>query len=125
MISPNSDLLPACAAPEELDRPVSRENRAANPSNRNAAADELTQIVRAAEAGDAAAQTELVRLYTRRVTGFVRGIICQPDAIEDVTQMVFIKMFRRLSCLRDPAVFESWLFTLARNTSLDFLRRRR
>ncbi|MBI5690066.1 MAG: sigma-70 family RNA polymerase sigma factor [Verrucomicrobia bacterium] len=43
---------------------------------------------------------------------------------EDVTQLVFIKMFRRLSRLRDPAVFESWLFTLARNTGLDFLRRR-
>ena len=38
--------------------------------------------------------------------------------------MVFIKMFRRLSRLRDPAVFEAWLFTLARNTSLDFIRRR-
>jgi RNA polymerase sigma-70 factor, ECF subfamily len=58
------------------------------------------------------------------VAGFVRAIIRQPDAVEDVTQMVFIKMFRRLSRLRDPAVFESWLFTLARNTGLDFLRRR-
>jgi RNA polymerase sigma-70 factor (ECF subfamily) len=65
-----------------------------------------------------------MRRYLRRVSGFVRAIIRQPDAVEDVTQMVFIKMFRRLSRLRDPAVFESWLFTLARNTSLDFIRRR-
>jgi RNA polymerase sigma-70 factor (ECF subfamily) len=33
-------------------------------------------------------------------------------------------MFRRLGRLRDPGVFESWLFTLARNTALDFIRRR-
>jgi RNA polymerase sigma-70 factor (ECF subfamily) len=39
--------------------------------------------------------------------------------------MVFIKMVRRLELLRDPAVFESWLFKLARNTAVDFLRRRR
>lgn len=85
---------------------------------------ELVDLVRHAEAGDSAAQSELVRRYTRRIAGFVRGIVRQSDSIEDVTQTVFIKMFRRLSRLRDPAVFESWLFTLARNTSLDFLRRR-
>ena len=84
----------------------------------------LIDLVRRAEAGDPTAQSELVRRYTRRVSGFVRSIIRQPDAVEDVTQMVFIKMFRRLSRLRDPAVFESWLFTLARNSSLDFIRRR-
>jgi RNA polymerase sigma-70 factor (ECF subfamily) len=85
---------------------------------------ELIVLVRRAESGEADAQAELVSRYTRRIAGFVRAIIRQPDAIEDVTQMVFIKMFRRLSRLREPAVFESWLFTLARNTSLDFIRRR-
>ena len=85
---------------------------------------ELVALVRRAESGDPAAQSELVRRYTRRIAGFVRGIIRQPDAVEDVTQLVFIKMFRRLSRLREPEVFESWLFTLARNTGLDFIRRR-
>jgi RNA polymerase sigma-70 factor (ECF subfamily) len=85
---------------------------------------ELLALVRRARAGKPDAQAELVQRYSRRLGGFVRGIIRQPDAVEDVTQMVFIKMFRRLSHLRDPAVFESWLFTLARNTALDFIRRR-
>jgi len=85
----------------------------------------IINLVRRADSGDPAAQSELVKRYTRRVTGFVRNIIRQPDAEEDVTQLIFIKMFRRLNRLRDPVVFESWLFTLARNTSLDFIRRRR
>lgn len=84
----------------------------------------LMSLVDRANQGDSIAQAELVKRYTRRIAGFVRGIIRQADAVEDVTQMVFIKMFRRLSRLRDPALFESWLFTLARNTSLDFIRRR-
>ncbi len=84
----------------------------------------LIALVRRAEAGEPDAQSELVRRYTRRVAGFVRTIVRQPEAVEDVTQIVFIKMFRRLNRLRDPAVFESWLFTLARNAGLDFLRRR-
>jgi RNA polymerase sigma factor (sigma-70 family) len=87
--------------------------------------DELSAIVARAQAGDLGAQTELVRRYTRRISGFVRRMIPQRSAVEDVVQTVFIKMVRRLGLLREPRVFESWLFALARNTALDFIRRRR
>ena len=116
MISPNSDLFHGTATHGPGDAPASGKDSADKAI--------LLDLVCRAEAGDPAAQSELVRRYTRRVAGFVRSIIRQPDAVEDVTQIVFIKMFRRLSRLRDPAVFESWLFTLARNTGLDFIRRR-
>ena len=113
MILPNADLLsPGASSPAASSAAAAAEKSA------------LLSLVSRAEAGDPTAQAELVRRYTRRVAGFVRSIIRQPDAVEDVTQTVFIKMFRRLGRLRDPAVFESWLFTLARNTGLDFIRRR-
>jgi len=86
---------------------------------------ELTAVVVRAQAGEMAAQSELVRRYTVRLSAFVRPIIFQPSWVEDVVQMVFIKMVRRLTLLRDPVVFESWLFKMARNTAVDFLRRRR
>ena len=85
---------------------------------------ELIGLVHRAIASEPTAQRELVDRYARRVAGFVRPLIRQPDAVEDVVQMVFIKMFRRLDGLRDAALFEAWLFTLARNTALDFIRRR-
>ena len=69
-----------------------------------------------------AAQSDLVRCYTARLSGFVRPIILQPSAVEDVVQTVFIKMICRLELLREVATFESWLFALARNTALDFIR---
>ncbi len=84
---------------------------------------ELVQLVMQAKAGDSGAQKRLLQQYQRRVAGFVRGIIRQTAAVEDVTQVVFIKMFRRLDELREAVTFETWLFTLARNSSLDFLRR--
>ncbi len=86
---------------------------------------ELAAAVTRAQSGDLAAQSDLVRRYQRRIAGHVRSIIRQPDAIEDVTQMVFIKMVRRLGRLRDASLFECWLFTLSRNTCVDFIRRRR
>ena len=120
MIHPNADLL---ATGSSFEPTEDHERNAGSNSDHNEKS-ELIALVRRADAGDASAQAELVHRYTRRVSGFVRSIIRQPEAVEDVTQIVFIKMFRRLGRLRDPAVFESWLFTLARNTSLDFIRRR-
>lgn len=85
---------------------------------------ELTALVIRAQAGEMPAQNELVRLYSHRIAGFVRTIVRNPNAIDDVTQNVFIKMFRRLGWLREPISFESWLFAMARSTALDYLRAR-
>lgn len=86
---------------------------------------ELVALVARAAADDAPAQAELVRRYTRRIAGLIRSVVRETESVEDVTQIVFIKMFRRLARLRDPQVFEPWLFTLARNTAIDQVRRRR
>ena len=95
------------------------------PSSRaqpEAARAELTAIVGRAQAGDLDAHGELFRLYSHRIYGFVRTIIRDPNALEDVTQSVFVKMTRRLRWLREPVSFESWLFAMARSTALDHLR---
>lgn len=86
---------------------------------------ELLALVGRAKAGELGAQSELVRRYEKRIGAFVRPFITQPSGVEDVVQMVLIKMVRRIALLRDPRTFESWLFTLARNTSLDVIRRNR
>lgn len=124
MIQPNTDRLGPAAAPTR-DGPNApgrsfRANGALDPTERT----ELARLVRQAQAGDSVAQVELVRRYTRRIAGQVRLIVRQLEDVEDVTQIVFAKMFRRLARLRDPGCFEPWLFRLSRNTALDFLRRR-
>lgn len=87
--------------------------------------EELVAVVRRAQAGDAEAQSTLVRAYWRRVGGLVRTVVRQSSAVEDLVQMSFIKMVRSLPWLRDPQVFESWLFRLARSIALDHIRRQR
>jgi len=126
MILPNPDHFSTAASSPRIAAGQSAQERpttnAGLTSTERAA---LADLVIRARTGEAAAQSELVRKYTRRISGHVRIIIHQPDAVEDVVQTVFIKMFRRLNRLRDPGSFESWLFRLSRNTALDFIRRRR
>jgi len=85
----------------------------------------LGDRVRRAQRGDEAAMRELIVAYQRRVAGFVYAITGRSDSIEDLAQMVFVKMARAINRLKAPEQFESWLFRLARNTCIDHLRRQK
>jgi RNA polymerase sigma-70 factor (ECF subfamily) len=55
----------------------------------------------------------------------VTSVIGYDDDWEDICQQIFVKMVLSLRRLRQIETFESWLFRIARNSSLDYLRRRR
>jgi RNA polymerase sigma-70 factor (ECF subfamily) len=85
----------------------------------------LAELVRQAQAGDESAQRTLIVSYQRRLAGFIYAITGRSDAVEDLAQLVFIKMIRALGRLHEVAQFEAWLFRLARNTCIDHLRRQK
>lgn len=63
--------------------------------------------------------------YQRRLAGFIYAITGRSDAVEDLAQIVFIKMIRALARLKEASQFEAWMFRLARNTCIDHLRRQK
>jgi len=85
----------------------------------------LGDRVRRAQRGDEAALRELIVSYQHRVAGFTYAITGRSDSVEDLAQMVFVKMARAIGRLRAPEQFEPWLFRLARNTCIDHLRRQK
>jgi RNA polymerase sigma-70 factor (ECF subfamily) len=85
----------------------------------------LVELVQAAQQGDESAFRPLILAYQRRLAAFVYTVIGRSEAIEDLVQLVFIKMARGIGKLRQPEQFESWLFQSARNTCIDHLRQRR
>ena len=85
----------------------------------------LGERVRQAQKGDESALRQLIVSYQRRVAGFIYAITGRSDSVEDLAQMVFVKMVRSLGSLNAPDQFESWLFRLARNTCIDHLRRQK
>jgi RNA polymerase sigma-70 factor (ECF subfamily) len=85
----------------------------------------LGDRVRRAQRGDEAALRELIVSYQHRVAGFTYAITGRSDSVEDLVQMVFVKMARAIERLKAPEQFEPWLFRLARNTCIDHLRRQK
>ncbi|MCK4771403.1 MAG: sigma-70 family RNA polymerase sigma factor [Candidatus Latescibacteria bacterium] len=66
--------------------------------------------------------TQLFRRYSKRIFGYVLGIVSDSDIADDVTQKVFVKLARRPEAYSPMASFSSWLHRVARNAALDALK---
>ena len=76
--------------------------------------------------GDDAAWEELVRLHTRRVYGICYRFTGRDSEAQDLTQDVFMRVFRALGGFRSTeGSFTTWLTRLTRNLLIDNYRRTR
>jgi RNA polymerase sigma-70 factor (ECF subfamily) len=74
--------------------------------------------------GDAAAWEEIVRLYHRRIYNVSYRFAGSAEDAEDLTQEVFIKMYRTLRTYDvSKGAFITWVTTIARNLLVDHFRR--
>ena len=85
---------------------------------------DFTLIERASK-GEDSAFNEIVRAYRRRILGTIGRLIGRPEDVEDVGQVVFLRLYESLEQLRTPEMFEPWLYRLTVNASYDYLRRKR
>jgi RNA polymerase sigma-70 factor (ECF subfamily) len=77
-------------------------------------------------AGDAGAAASLVRRHLSRILALSRRMLSDPTEAEDVSQEVFLKVWRQAPLWRPgQAKFETWIYRVALNLCLDRLRRRR
>lgn len=77
------------------------------------------ELVKDASKGDTQAFRQLYGRYVGRVRGLIYQMTAQPDYIDDLTQEVFVKVFRSLSGFRAEARFSTWLFRIAVNCCQD------
>ncbi len=88
---------------------------------RHADGDDLTRLLLAAQAGDAAAETAFVRRTQAEVWRLVAHLADRSRA-DDVTQEVYLRAFRALPRYRAEASARTWLLTIARTTAIDAVR---
>ncbi len=67
----------------------------------------------------------LVYKYTRHIYNFTRQLVRSNEEAKDVTQEVFLKVWKNLRRYKTGQNFKTWLFTIARNTAIDFLRKKK
>jgi RNA polymerase sigma-70 factor, ECF subfamily len=116
------------ASPVGLEPPSQGERAALTPERTAVIAEQKAMAALAARcvAGDGAAWEELARTQHRRIYGICYRFIGSASEAEDLTQDVFIKVFRNIDSF-DPTKggFNTWLTTLTRNMLVDNYRRAR
>jgi RNA polymerase sigma-70 factor (ECF subfamily) len=66
----------------------------------------------------------LVERYQHRLVGVLTHLIGRVDEAEDLTQDVFLRIYRARKGYRPKAKFSTWLFTIANNLAMNHLRGR-
>ena len=74
---------------------------------------------------DANAFERLVREHQHMVYCVALSYCKDPSSAEDVAQEAFLKAYRSVDEMREPARLKTWLYSIARFTAIDWLRRRK
>lgn len=83
------------------------------------------ELIRNALAGDESAYTNLVERYKGALYHVVIKMVRRPEEAEDLVQETFIKAFGALKSYRFEYRFSTWLYKIAANCAIDFLRKRK
>jgi RNA polymerase sigma-70 factor, ECF subfamily len=81
-------------------------------------------VVRRAQRGDEDAFSVIVRTYEAPVFNFVLRMVGDRELAEDLTQDVFLRVFRSLPRYAHRSKFTTWLFQVAKNLVFDDVRAR-
>ncbi|MDR1369730.1 MAG: sigma-70 family RNA polymerase sigma factor [Dysgonamonadaceae bacterium] len=77
------------------------------------------------KAGDSSAFSHIVSAYQKMVFNIILRIVSHREDAEDITQEVFVKVFRSLSNFKEESEFSTWLYRIAYNTTLSELRKKK
>lgn len=82
-------------------------------------------LVRSVLSGDDEAFTQLIDSYKNPIYHFIYRKIPIKGDVEDLAQEVFIKAYKSLRKFDQKHNFSTWLFTIATNHCIDYLRKKR
>jgi RNA polymerase sigma-70 factor (ECF subfamily) len=94
----------------------------ANPDITSAQSQAADAIIERCLSGDQAAWEAIVRLYRRKVFNIAYKFVGRHDQAEDLTQDVFLKLYKSLDTFDRRANFQTWLISVSRNLCIDHYR---
>ena len=87
------------------------------------AADSTDALIEACLRGDQSAWNAIVSRYRRKVFNVAYTFVGRHDEAEDLTQDIFLKVFKALRTFDRRANFTTWIISVSRNLCIDHYRR--
>ena len=82
-------------------------------------------VARARDEGDEKAFAELLKRYRKPVYHLILKMVKNAHDAEDLTIVAFSKAFKNLAKFNPEYTFSTWLFRIATNNCIDFIRKKR
>lgn len=83
------------------------------------------QLIEEALAGKQSAYDKLMKKYYQHIYNLIYKMIFKKEDVEDLTQEAFIKAFNSLQHFDRQFAFSTWLYKIATNNSIDYLRKKK
>jgi len=83
------------------------------------------QLVRRARAGEMDAYDELVRRYQERIYATIYHMTANHEDANDLAQETFIKAYQALKSFKGDSSFFTWVYRIAINKTINFLKQRK
>ncbi|MCB8963896.1 MAG: sigma-70 family RNA polymerase sigma factor [Bacteroidales bacterium] len=87
--------------------------------------DDSTLVRRIVDENDHKAFSEIMDKYQRMVMATCRGFVASHSEAQDLTQDVFIELYESLSGFRHESKLSTWIYRIAVNKSLNYLRKKK
>ena len=86
---------------------------------------EESLLIEKALQGDENAYAEIIKRYRNSLYSVLFKMVKNKEEAEDLLQEAFIKAFRALESFNENYAFSTWLYKIAVNNCIDFLRKKR
>ena len=83
------------------------------------------ELIRRSQEGDTLAFDELVIKYSPRLYGLIYHMTSNKEDTHDLLQEVFAKTYRSMKRFRGKSTFYTWIYAIATNMTLNFLKKRK
>lgn len=82
-----------------------------------------SEYIKRCQEGDQEAFGQLVTMYENKILNYCYRMLGDRTDAEDATQEVFVKLYRFIGSFTGQSAFSTWLYKIASNVCLDFLRK--
>jgi RNA polymerase sigma-70 factor (ECF subfamily) len=83
------------------------------------------EIIKKYLEGDEKSLEILIKKYLNSIYGFIFKNVGDINSAEDITQEVFIRIWKNLKKFDQKKEFKPWIFQIAKNASIDYLRKKK
>jgi RNA polymerase sigma-70 factor, ECF subfamily len=109
--------------PKHTPTPNEREKR--SDAGRQDSRKEDTRLIHEALRGIQPAYKQLMKKYHDPIFNLIYRIVHNREQVEDLTQETFVKAFASLQNFNEEFAFSTWLYKIATNSTIDYIRKRK